>query len=346
MSSISFSALTLTAVRPSDEAAIRQWYELCRTVACADQPEDPPPCWVHELGRVRHPWPGEDETVWLVRLGASDSDAVVGGCLLNLPVLDNLDNAAGEILVAPRYRRRGIGRVLLDHLRAEAIRQGRIRLIATLDQPLDPTAPDPGGRFAASSGAEPALVETRRRLDVDSVDPAVPARLAEQARAVSRGYSLVNWVGSTPQRWLADFAQLTGRMSTDAPMDELQWGAEVYDEARMRARDASCLARGLHMVTTGALDGDGRLVAFTQIVGYATSTWFGDQWDTIVAPEHRGHRLGTLIKVANLELARAQRPELRVIDTWNADSNPYMVGINEAMGFRPYRRAGEWQLRL
>lgn len=346
MGSASLSALAFTAVRPSDEAAIRHWYELRRTVACADQPDDPPPCWAHELGRVRHPWPGEDETGWLARLGESDGDPVVGGCLLTLPMLDNLENAAGEILVAPEYRRRGIGRVLLDHLRAQATRHGRIRLIAEIEQPLDPAAPDPGGRFATSSGAELALVETRRRLDVGSVDPAVLARLDEQARARSVGYSLIQWIGGTPQRWLDDLAYLTGRMSTDAPMDDLQWGAEAYDAARMRARDASCLARGLHIVTTGALDGAGRLVAFTQLVGYATSPWYADQWDTLVAPEHRGHRLGTLIKVANLELARAQRPELRVIDTWNADSNPYMVGINEVMGFRPHRRAGEWQLPL
>lgn len=215
-----------------------------------------------------------------------------------------------------------------------------------MDQPLDPAAPDPAGRFAVASGAAPALVETQRRLDVDSVDPAVLAGLDEQARAKSRAYSLVQWVGSTPQRWLDDIAYLTGRMSTDAPLDDLQWDAEVYDAARMRARDARGLACGLHMVTTAVVDGTGKLVAFTQIVGDTTSRWYGDQCDTIVAPEHRGHRLGTLVKVANLDHARAQRPELRAIDTCNADSNPYMVGINEAMGFRPHRRSVEWQLNL
>jgi hypothetical protein len=50
--------------------------------------------------------------------------------------------------------------------------------------------------------------------------------------------------------------------------------------------------------------------------------------------------------VANLDLAQAQRPELRVIETCNADSNPYMVRINEAMGFRLYHRTVEWQLEL
>jgi GNAT superfamily N-acetyltransferase len=342
MATISSNGLSLAPVEPSNEAAIRQWYELRCAVVYADLPGDPSPCWVHELGSFRHPWPGEIETVWLAHHGGS----VVGGCVLYLPMLDNLDNATGEILVAPGQRRRGVGRALFIHLRAESTRQGRKRLIGSVEQPLDPAVPDPAGRFAAASGAAPVLVGTRRRLDVGAVDPAVLARLDAQARAKSRGYSLVQWVGATPQRWLDAIAYLTGRMSTDAPLDNLQWEAEAYDAARMRARDARCLACGLRMVTTAAVDGTGQLVAFTQIVSDATSPWYAYQCDTIVAPEHRGHRLGTLIKVANLDYARAQRPELRVIDTCNADSNPYMVGINEAMGFRPYRLSVEWQLDL
>lgn len=347
MSSVTLSGLSLVAVRAADEAAIRDWYELCRAVARADRPDDPPPCPQYELGRVRHPWPGQDEAVWVARLGGSDGHhAVLGGCTLQLPRLDNLHNATCEVLVAPEYRRRGIGRALLAHLQAETAREGRIRLIAEVDQPLDPATPDPGGRFAAASGARLVLLQTRRRLDVGAVDPDALARLEQQARAKSGGYSLVQWVGSTPRCRLDEVAYLTGRMSTDAPLDDLQWDPEVYDSARIRGRDAVCLARGLHVVTTGAVDDKGRLVAFTQIAGYAGSPWYAEQWDTIVAPEHRGHRLGTLIKLANLGFAQEHRPELRVVDTWNADSNPYMVGINEAMGFRRQCRTAEWQLDL
>lgn len=350
MSSLTHSGLSLVPIRPSDDGAIRDWYELRRAATSADQPQDPPPCPQYELGRVRHPWPGQDETVWVARLDDLDPTAgggrVVGGCLLQLPTLDNLRNAAGHVLVAPGYRRQGIGRALLAHLVTEATRHGRSRLIAEVDQPLDPEAPDPASRFAVAGGAVCALQMTRRRLDVATVDPAGLAGLDEQARAKSPGYSLVHWVGATPQRRLADMAYLTGRMSTDAPMDDLQWEAESYDSARMRERDAVCLARGCHIVTTGALDEGGRLVAFTRISGYPGARWYAEQWDTIVAPEHRGHRLGTLIKVANLGYVRQHRPELRVIDTWNADSNPYMVGINEAMGFRAHSRLGEWQLDL
>jgi GNAT superfamily N-acetyltransferase len=342
MTTLSLSGLFLAPVDPSDEDAIRQWYELCCAAAGVDRPDDPPPCWINEWGRLRRPWPGTVQTVWLARVAGS----VVGGCALDLPILDNLRNAQANILVAPDHRRRGIGQVSLAHLRAEASRQGRIRLGFWVDQPLDSAAPDPAGRFAVASAAVPVLVQTRRRLDVDSVDAAALSRLDAQARARSGDYSLVQWVGGTPPQWLDDIAYLTGRMSTDAPLDDLQWDPEVYDAARIRARDARWLDRGLHTVTTAALDRTRRLVAFTQIGGDSTSHWFAGQWDTIVAPEHRGHRLGTLIKVANLDLARSQRPELRIIDTCNADSNPYMVSINEAMGFRPHRRAVDWQLEL
>jgi GNAT superfamily N-acetyltransferase len=343
MVAVSLNALSLGRIEPSDEEVVRQWYELRCSVVRADQPDDPPPCWISERGRFRHPSPGADKTGWLAR----DAGSVVGACVLRLPMLDNLHNAEGKILVAPQHRRRGIGRALLSHLRVAATRHGRSRLIGSeVDHPLDPAAPDPAGRFAAACGAMPALVETRRRLEVDSVDPAVLVRLDAQARAKSEGYSLVQWVGSTPQRWLDDVAYLTGRMSTDAPLDALQWDAEVYDAARMQADETSSLACGLHMVTTAAVHSTGQLVGLTQIVGLATSTWFAGQWNTIVAPEHRGHRLGMLIKVANLRHALAQRPELRVIDTCNANSNRHMIVINEVMGFRPHRRMAEWQLDL
>lgn len=342
MTTTSLSGLSLSRIEPSDEDAIRQWYELCCAVTAADQPGDPPPCWVYELGSFRYPWPGQQRAVWLARV----SDSTVGACMLDLPMLDNLRNAHGGILVDPEHRRRGIGRALLAHLRVEATRRGRTRLVSWVTHPLDPATPDPAGQFAAASGALPALVQTRRRLDVDAVDPDLLSRLDAEARARSGDYALVQWVGATPLQWLDDMAYLTARMSTDAPLGDLQWEEEVYDAARIQARDACWLARGQHNVTTAAQDRTGRLVAFTHIGGDSTSPWFAWQGDTIVAAEHRGHRLGTLIKVANLELARRERPELRLVDTCNADSNRYMVAINQAMGFRPYRRAMDWQLNL
>lgn len=335
------SRLSLERVAPDDEASLREWFSLEAAAQAVDRPDDPPPCWAEHRVALSHPRPGEETSTWLAR---SDG-AVVGAVLLSLPTLDNLDNALVDLVVAPEHRRGGIGRALLGHVADLARERGRSRLIGEVREPLDGTSP--GAAFAASTGATKALADRRRRLTVPVPDEAGRAQLAERARAAATGYSLVQWTGGTPDEYLDDIARLTGRMSTDAPLDDLHWGPEHFDAQRIRDRDAALRARGRGLVVTAARDDTtGRLVAFTDITTSACVDWHAGQCDTIVDPPHRGHRLGMLVKAANLALLRAEHPAVRAIDTWNADSNPWMVSINEAMGFRPLDRWGEWELAL
>lgn len=46
-------------------------------------------------------------------------------------------------------------------------------------------------------------------------------------------------------------------------------------------------------------------------------------------------RLGLRIKLANLERLRREHPEVRAVDTFNADDNRWMIAVNEAMGSVP-----------
>jgi len=67
------------------------------------------------------------------------------------------------------------------------------------------------------------------------------------------------------------------------------------------------------------------------------------QWDTLVLPAHRGHRLGLALKVANLRTVQDAHPERTDVRTFNADANTYMVAVNEAIGFTAVEYVGEWQ---
>ena len=62
--------------------------------------------------------------------------------------------------------------------------------------------------------------------------------------------------------------------------------------------------------------------------------------------EHRGHRLGMLVKIANLRAYEDRRPGERRINTWNAQENEHMLAINVALGFEPVGVAAVWQKRL
>ena len=61
---------------------------------------------------------------------------------------------------------------------------------------------------------------------------------------------------------------------------------------------------------------------------------------------HRGHKLGLLLKTdMNLWLREVQ-PQLVEISTWNAESNDFMIGVNEAIGYRVMGRELEFQKSL
>jgi GNAT superfamily N-acetyltransferase len=336
--------VTLDTVAPDDEGALRDWFAVLTAAQAHDVPADPPPCWMEHRTRLVAADPGYAETVWLARAGTEPAGEAVGVAQLSLPVLDNPDNALGELVVAPRHRRRGVGRRLLHRLTEAARTAGRVRLIIEAREPLDEPGPAPA--FLTAAGARKALADQRRRLTLPPADPARLAALGAEARAAAAGYELVQWTGDTPPEWLDDLAVLTARMSTDTPLDDLHYGPEHYDADRLRAIDAARRARGVRRTVTAARAPDGRLAAYTDIFQSATVTWYAGQGDTLVEPTHRGRRLGMLVKLANLERVRQHSPELRVIDTYNADSNPWMVSINEAMGYRPYDRLGEWELDL
>ena len=88
---------------------------------------------------------------------------------------------------------------------------------------------------------------------------------------------------------------------------------------------------------------DGRMVAYTEMVVPRGLPETAYQDGTLVVPEHRGRRLGALVKLAALRELSAASPGTRRISTWNAESNRPMVAVNEALGYRVVDRMTAWQ---
>lgn len=294
---------------------------------------------------------------------AADPDRVLGFARLDLPLADNTHTGWLDLGVRAEHRGGGVGDALHAAACDAARAAGRTRLMAETEQAVEPApGPDTLGaptgegllsrtdaavRFALARGWDLEQVARHSRLTLP-VDPAaLEEHRARAAAAAGPEYRPVTWTDATPDDRVEQMADLYVRMSTDEPTAGLDVEEEVWDAARVRDEDAETLGRGERMLTT-AIEHvpSGTLVAYSAFMIPPHTDEFVWQEDTLVAHEHRGHRLGMLVKAVQLQALAEQHPTVRRISTWNAEENRWMLAINIALGFRPAGGSGVWQRSL
>lgn len=307
-------------------------------------------------------WQGssyEERQVFLARLDGT----VVGSGTLTLPLSENTTTAGVDVLVSEPYRRRGFGSVILKALEDLARGRKRVSFDAYCGAPIQLVAPGTevlesksgagavplvfaSTRFALHHGYSLEQVETSSQLPF----PPREALLRECEAGVApkaAGYSLLTWPDSCPEDLVDAFARLKGLMSTEVPLAGLGWEGEDWDAARVRQDEATWQASGGASLTAAARhDATGELAAYTVLTHRDARPAVIYQEDTLVAPGHRGHGLGMLVKIANLRRAKESWPDATSVLTWNANENRHMLAINIALGFKPSGFEGEWQKRL
>ncbi|MQA61670.1 MAG: GNAT family N-acetyltransferase [Actinophytocola sp.] len=303
-----------------------------------DFPLGPKFCLDWEAAQIRYPAPGSRYEWWLASGGDSAVDAVL---MLEFPERDNITTALAALTVQPHARRRGIGTALADVARSRAAANARTLLIA------ESVLGGAGDRMLRRYGASPGLPYHRQRLAIDAATVDSWQRLSDEALPHAAGYTVLRWRDEAPEQFLDGMAYLNARMSTDAPLDQLEWGPELWDGDRIRERDKAVAAWGTRCYTTAAVhDGTRHLVGYSTLSYTPDDPTHAQQWNTIVEPAHRGHRLGMITKAANLRFALEHEPATRTVMTINAESNGPMNAINAALGFVPFDHWAEWQVRL
>ncbi len=295
---------------------------------------------------------------------AAGADDVLAFADVVLPLKDNTHLAYLEVIVDPAYDVAALTRALVAAGERVARERGRTTVLLWSETPGELPAGDPAaleaptgsGRIDARNPMVAALrdaafvLEQAERYSVLRL-PIVPALLDEHQTAAQRragaDYRLVTWRDRTPEDRLEQFAALEQRMSTDVPQGELEMEESAWDADRVRYTDESIAAANRGYVLTAAEHvPSGTLVAFTQLQYPRDRDGFAFQEDTLVMKEHRGHRLGMLVKAENLRNLLEARPATARIHTWNAEENSYMLDINVALGFRPAGVVGAWQKKL
>ena len=348
--------MRIVEVDPSDPAGFAQFYEVYAAASRHGPQGEYATVW--QLDEVRVAMADQDER--RIRIGwagyVDDPDLgsrVVATGWMQASMVDNTDLAEVLVCCAPSDRGHGYAAEMLAHVEGQARDHGRERLIAQVNWPYEGGADGTGSEdlaWARRQGFELGLVDVQRRLSLPVEDQLLDA-LAAEAAAHHAGYELRSFTGPVPDELAEDWVALDATLMVEAPMGDIEREAELADVAKLRAEEAVIAKQGRVKVNTVALappddSGERELVAYTDIVVTVHESERGYQWGTLVRTDHRGHRLGLAVKVANLRLLQETHPQLTTVVTFNADVNAPMVAVNERLGFVPVQWMGELQKKL
>jgi GNAT superfamily N-acetyltransferase len=283
---------------------------------------------------------------------------IVGRGLCETEAGDEVDTAWLNVDVLPEFRGRGIGTALADAIESIARGLGAEKAITYIGIPEadgerlpSPTgfgsvpAADASVRFLSARGYRLEQIERASRMPLPVAN--LDERLADARAQTGDAYRLHHWFGGTPEHWREDIAVLGNRMSTDAPSAGLDEPEEEWTVERVIAADERDLASPrTRTVTVAEHVASGNLVGFTVLSVPAQKHRSVAQYATLVMREHRGHRLGMLLKLANLAYLESVAPGHPSVTTFNAEENRYMLDVNEAMGFVPISCEGAFRKDL
>lgn len=325
-------ALRFDPLAAADEDTVGQWLQLLDDSA-GDVPQSAPPCHVDMVGSLRFPPPATVLDDWVVRREGQ----VVGSLRLALPAGAPVARV-DQLLVHPKLRRQGIGRALHDQAIKLAAQHGRTALVATVVEAL-PGGPalDAGpAAFSAAMGAERAGTPSglHQWLDLSRHDP-----LAGGVPAVPTGYALVTWDTITPDKYAVPVSILEQSLG-GGPIDTSEQETRT---SYARQFETMRGGRGRRAYHTGVIhQASGTLAGYTSVSKTTGNPEYALQGMTVVHHAHRGHRLGLLLKLANLARVRQHEPAVRLVETANAEDNHSMIAVNATMGFEPHDSWVSW----
>ncbi|MCX5174127.1 GNAT family N-acetyltransferase [Streptomyces virginiae] len=322
--------LPLHRVQVTDAAA---WHRVVAASMAHDLPGVPPPGPGHVHAQLTEPALDSHRLTWSAAAPDGTTVAVAGLRLFTSPTRDHL--AELELHVHPAHRRRGTGSRLLSAVVAACRTESRRALI------VEAAAGSPGEAFCERWGFRRAMTLDHLLMRLDRTDEAAHPHPTDDA--APPGYRLTGWTGTVPDHLADAFAQAKNAMN-DMPMGDLDYGTTAWDGDRVRAMAEVIADRGDTLLTVAAVHDDTTMAGYTEIVLPQGTPTRAQQYDTAVAPAHRGHGLGLWVKAAMVRRLRAEHPDVLEIETDNAEDNVHMLAVNHRLGYRSYRRTSQFQL--
>lgn len=310
--------------------------KLSNAVKKEAMPDDPPTPIEQTKLELQNIPPIVDMHMWTARLDG----VMVGRADVGVPRMQTNNHLVQwDIRILSEFRGRGIGTELLRRI-ATVTQQEERPLMMSMTRSTIPAAE----RAMEALGATVGLATHVNDLKIADLDRALIESWIRKGEAGSEDFDLGVWEGAYPEAELEAIATMRQAINT-MPTDTLDVEDFRWTPDELRQIDASTAATGTIRWTYYV-----REVKTNQLVGYTEMTWNpsqperADQGDTAVLESYKNRGLGRWVKAAMLRKLLAERPQVKLVRTGNAQSNAPMLKINSELGFRPSVTENIWQV--
>ena len=328
-------------IDPQDEGLLAKYQDVAHRAEMRERP------WEHmwSLDELKARFDGPNSNDISEIYCTFDGDRVVGGAFVEFPLLDNTEKVFAHVSVDPELRRRGIGTGLVEFVVVRCEQEGRSTIVSETSYPFDQRDTHPHRLFLEANGFTLANTEVYRELRLPVPEETLEAMAAECA-PYHEDYGIETYIDEIPEEYVASYCYLLNQLVLDAPQGDLEFEEQAITPQVYREETARLKAAGRSRYSTLAIDSEAVVVGHTDLVLPANDPSKVLQWGTLVRRDHRGHRLGAALKVANLRAVQADHPERTRVSTSNAEENPAMVGINDRVGFVPVALRPDFQRKI
>ena len=251
---------------------------------------------------------------------------------------EHAPHCSSWVSVLKKHQRRGLGRLMLQHLADQMLRYDKSILSINARTPA-------GHAFLSATGAQLKQIRVVNQLDLETVDWPLMMRWED----VSKVSPAVHWevhAGRVPfTRWERLIEPLSVLLN-QAPLDGLDVPAMRVEIEGVRAwYEQMDRYGGSHIMVLLKSTADEN----APLIGISNGDWDARQPEwigqhlTAVVPEQRGRGLAKALKARFLRIAHQTQPA-RWVRTFNSKSNGPMLAINQQIGFKPVREPATYQI--
>ncbi|NHK32712.1 MAG: GNAT family N-acetyltransferase [Asgard group archaeon] len=238
------------------------------------------------------------------------------------------------------HRRKGLGTRLLKVLLEDISNHEEVTTLEAETNRLS------GRKFCEKLKGTLAFTGIDSRCLLEDIDWSLMEKWKKAGKALAKttGIQLLKF-NNVPEEILENYCVLWTEVDNQQPFGELD-SRDVSTPDIRRQYEEYYTELGYSIFTLLAKEKDGTLSGLTEIRQHESSPFRVTQDLTGVREQFRGRGLGKWLKAEMAFLIREKFPEVRYIQTGNAETNEAMLSINNRMGFKEHRTNAEYKFSV